>query len=215
MKTFKQFISEEEVKELVDILKRDCKPFLNEANGLFLRRGVRVLKESELEEAMLNGHTIELYTKQTRRDRKALSTSSHWHELADEWFAGKFGLPARTQAVFCLGESGNYDTLKSYGIPCMIFPIGEFSFVWSPKVADLFSDIDDLPHNIAQAQFNGGKDESRALFFRWMDKKGYEDGNLSQALSGSNEIMMVCNSYYAVQLAGNKQALETMMRDLA
>ena len=55
----------------------------------------------------------------------------------EDWFIENFGAPYRNS----VHVTGNIYQTEDYGSPFAIFPIGDFTFVWSPTVSDIAVDI--------------------------------------------------------------------------
>lgn len=178
-----------ELVDLMDVLERDCKPYLDAVmgNGL-LARGIRNPGHG-IEAKLPGGVIVDLYKKEVRQDRKPLHTERVTHYIIDAWFKKKFDISARSETVFCLGARGSDSILGQYGTPYFIFPIGEFSFVWSPKVSDLQVNLS------FQSDIEGNDQEA---IHKWLDTKGYTDKDLEGALTSDKEVMVKCKSYYCI-----------------
>lgn len=113
--------------DIVEIIKRDCKPFLESGAGGLLFRGMR--------------NKPDVVKMSVRQDRKSKALGAKKHASADEWFNKKFGFKARSTAVFATGD--DYDA-HIYGNLYAIFPIGDFKFVWSEVSTDLVFFLTDL-----------------------------------------------------------------------
>lgn len=121
---------------IVEIIQRDCKPFLESGVTRLLFRGMRNKTKTFMKIAV-------------RQDRQPKSMDVDIHNLADKWFDEKFGFKARTTAVFVSGDSVE---AKDYGKLYAIFPIGDFRFVWSQKSSDLFVSLFDLAGTVKKLE---------------------------------------------------------------
>jgi hypothetical protein len=121
---------------IVEIIERDCKPFLESGAKRLLFRGMR-------------NKTKTMLKVNVRQDRKPKSMGVEMHNLADKWFDEKFGFKARSAAVFVTGDSSE---AHDYGSLYAIFPIGDFKFVWSKKSSDLFVHLFDLASTIQKLE---------------------------------------------------------------
>jgi len=114
------------------ILLEECAPFLqqtsyNVANYPLLRGDRRSPQQFG-----------ELAKRQVRlEDRRPANTNIYMHNAMNRFFQKQFGAPFRS-ALFA---SGSATTAQTYGdaMICSVFPIGQFKFVWSPKVRDAFT----------------------------------------------------------------------------
>jgi len=193
MITFKQFLSESDIEAISAsvMINKDCHDFLYETMGSFLVRGVKGLSEIPSHTALDHeGNEMEYGIKNVRTDRRPLDTSARRHKIFDDWFERKFGWKPRSEGVFAFGEKTSVNELKTYGTPCVIFPIGPIKYVWSPRVSDLYADI-----NI----YTGikGDDSVEDRIIDWLDHAGYIDNQLEDAAYNSAEVMIKCSKYYA------------------
>ena len=115
------------LESIVDILRRDCRPFLNEWNenkyGL-LYRGSHSHKNTIVK------------IKSRLKDRMAKDTPSEVHDVLNKIFVKEFGWKVRN-GVFATADD---DTTCQYGYTYHFFPIGKYKYAWSPKITDLYSD---------------------------------------------------------------------------
>jgi hypothetical protein len=175
-----------EMQEALDAIKRDCQPFLKQIeNQLLFRGSIGALAKGEF-----------FFKRDVRMDRVPKSTDQIFHDAMDKWFNKKFGFRARSAAVF---TTGNYHEAFEYGGSkkdgtFAIFPIGDFRFVWSPKVTDLFFEAD--PDKM-------GEDAEKAE--EHLDTLNYKDTDLPAAIRSRKEVMVSCKSYYMLRLRQNDQ----------
>ena len=172
-----------ERQEAIALIKKDCQPFLKQCGGLPLYRGM--LKKG-------------LHLKnRVRQDREPTDTSPFLHYTADDWFKEKFGINARGAAMF---TTGNYKIASYYGGNLekvfAVFPIGEFKFIWSPKVRDLYMSSETLLFKKGERVKND--DILKSRIEDWLDSKEYTDSNLPEAIASKKEVMIACQEYYAV-----------------
>jgi len=186
-----EFLTEEiQVKEMVSKIQQDCQPFLNEANGRLIYRGL--------------GTSTEPFMKKSVRlkDRKPKDVPILLHKTINSFFKKKFGAEFRN-AMFC---SGDIHFADFYGKIYAIFPIGDFKFVWSTHVDDLFMAWDEYDPS-QSADFLQYTDETQTQeikdsikMFLKTYKNTYKNNNLEHAIISNNEIMIRCENYYAVKL---------------
>lgn len=194
MKTFKQFLAEERKIEMFsDLIFQHCRPFLEASGGKgFLLRGIKRLSEVEAHSVLdAEGEEMEYAVKTVRQDRRPLDITGFRSRVIDGWFDEKFGIKARSQCVFAGGNKMEVKDLKHYGTPCAIFPIGEFKYVWSQEVEDVFGDM-----NV----FANTEDELEEKIRDWFDRRNYQTDGLDLAVQLSKEIMIKCDRYYAFPL---------------
>ena len=109
-----------DIDKSVELIKRDCKPFLEEIN-IPLYRGTW----NDYYMAKLN----------RRRNRKPVDTYTEVHDILDNMFLEKFGWRARSEGVFVNQDAQNYygDNLH------LFFPIGKFKYLYSNTIDDLYT----------------------------------------------------------------------------
>lgn len=127
--------------EVFEILKRDCGYYLSILSkckkGHFLIRGYNY----EILSYRMFEHDIE--------KRKPRNMPLQIHTKINNYFLKQFGWKIRN-GVFCYG----FDMLShspidlGYGPFSLFFPIGEFSFVYSPDHFDLFGTVNQSKQNI-------------------------------------------------------------------
>ncbi len=189
MKTFKQFILEDNSPDLKDFLQKNCKNFLSKirSNPDTLTRGIESIPSRVSKfNIFANDSDFQAFTADVRKDRKPLSISDDKHTIINNWFFDNFGIYHRSQSLFCFGGIKNKTTgTYIYGpIKCLIFPIGDFSYVWSPNIADLFGDL--------------GSAQSEEQILDLLEEAKYKNNDFAGALASKNEIMINCDSYLAV-----------------
>ena len=182
---------EAELQDAIKIIKRDCKPFLEQFEGRFLFRGSNSFVTGK-------GPTKFFQKRSVRTDRKPMNTDDDIHKVTDDWFNEKFGIRGRSGAMFA---TGNFGEARAYGTVYCIFPIGDFKFVWSPVVKDLF---------VAGRDINSAKDA-----VPYLDKAGYRDTDFGKAIKSGKEIMIACKEYYMLlaQTVGDRYQILNMLGD--
>jgi hypothetical protein len=170
--------------EVLKMLEKDCKKFIDETEG-FLFRGT-------------NRRIGDLIKKNTARsDRNPVDTSARIHKMADISFKEKFGWKARSEGVF----TATRDSMtKGYGANLyLVFPIGNFGFVWSEEHYDFY---------IAQSEAQSNKRDRVTHRNYSLDQSDvdlliddYTNKNLKQAFADrqAREVILHCpNGYYYV-----------------
>ena len=172
---------------ILKLIKKDCKPFLNlinnQINEYKLYRGLEAAS-----------HPESITKKQIRlNDRRPMSSAQEKHDRYNHYFEEVFGAPFRN-ALFA---SGDRAMAQFYGYPFVVFPIGEFEFIWSPDVNDMALDI--------QWPSVGGfvnVPPSQEVVDDKLEFAGYRKNiDLAQAIKSGNEIMIRGKEYYAVRTA--------------
>jgi len=177
-------ISEYDIDSLI---QKDCKPYLRQIKDKYLYRGMKISDEA------IKG--------QPRMDRMPKDTALHMSKFIDEVCQKLFGWKPRSQGLFATG--GSYQA-GVYGQVYEIYPIGNFKFLWSPNVHDLYTEIRVLINSYRHKQ---GKPRTEAYddlmkipdfldVVRKFIKTEYRDKDLYKAAMHEGEVMILCKSYY-------------------
>ena len=126
-----QYINEELViddwNEMLNIIKKDCSKSLKEFGSTPIYRGTKEIKKDNT-----------LIRVKSRIDRRPTDTPKHLHDLMDELFKKHYGWKARSEGVFVTKYLLD---ASSYGKVTLFFPIGDYKYLWSKKVDDLYEQI--------------------------------------------------------------------------
>lgn len=140
MISFKQFLAEaddvanwrKDVEAIAEIIKRDCGPYIAQSGGRFMYRGFYPSAEKlapvsdKVPQKMMTLGTV-------RKDRRPKDSPQWLHDLMNKKLVEKTGHPLRSQSLFTIGK---LDNAEKYGVGHIIFPIGDFTYAWSEKIAD-------------------------------------------------------------------------------
>lgn len=192
---YKQYLTESitNFMEIVDIIKKDCKPFLKEIKGAddFLIRGIKN-----------NGKDFKRYT--VKGDRPPRDTPKELHDFYNKMFKKYHGWNVRSEGVFTwnLWRKNNWTgQFHSY----MMFPIGQYSYIYSREVDDLYNYVDDLL--LKQEGFTpASSDILKHIDDRIMDKlenlikSKYKTTGIRSIMGKMplSEVVIKCKSYYMV-----------------
>lgn len=190
MITFKNFISEEslmeqEVSAVLRLINYHCKQFVRDSGKTgFIKKGMKWDSIGEIQTTEdAETHLLQFAHKIVKADRSPLDNSKLAHDTMDKWFEEEFGVKARSSSVFVYGESVDVQDLTAYGQPCIIFPVGNFTYEWSPKIGDPFDALGEL--------------ETEEEIVAALEAADYRDDGLPEAIKSKNEIMIQCKSFYA------------------
>lgn len=172
--------------DVLKLIKRDCKKFLVHAKGALALRGTTVdpTKTGKLGELQVKYDVLT-----TRKDRQPRNMPARTHAMLDDWFERNFQMRPRSEGVFAGGEGyGRLDSI--YGRKYAMFPIGDFKFIWSPKVSDLY----DKSRSIGVT--NPEKFEVKMKALNW------QTDDLHGALTSKKhpEVVFLCDRYYMVEV---------------
>lgn len=181
MTSFKDYIRERTINHdsivhsITLKIKKDCKPFLKEIG----KRKIMLWRGTEKQIG-------DIKILRRRKDRKPFSSTKYTHQAFDELFLEYHGWKARSEGVFVSSEK---DDLFSYGDDSYgFFPIGNYRYLWSPHVQDLWTTAIVRERAIS-------KETIKERFKHMM--KNYTDKNLKN--SQDSEISFDVDSYFLVK----------------
>ena len=170
---------------------QDCKPFINEV--IDIEENV-IYRGLQMESFKVRSETIasNVFKAKVRKDRVPLNTKTFIHKSIDDWMNIHFGKKYRSQSIFCAADR---KTVLNFGKPYIILPIGQFSYVWSPFIEDLYSDVVEINSNkFTEHNVDEKLDEI-------LENAQYKNTDLTDAIINypSHEIMIECEEYYAFE----------------
>ena len=166
---------------LCDDLLKNCQPFIKALRGVQnfgLWRGAKKLID-----------TSRLIS--VRTDRQPMDTSRETQNMLDKIFFKKFGWKARSEGLF---GTGNKSFASMYGRPHLVFPVGQFKFIWSPEIKDLYTDMIERDMWIWERDPDGGF----GILSKSIDEANYTDKDFHSAIGSGHEIMIKCKEYYLI-----------------
>jgi hypothetical protein len=145
----------EEVKDIAEILMDNCAPFLKE------------LKKTQYKYMLYRGYKKDVSKSvefvKPRKNRRPKDTPLALHNLLDDLFKKKFGWKVRSEGVFVAPR--NFP-LSDYGRVYLFFPVGKFKYVWSPKVSDLYEELDWIT---TAYYYDSGDFEAEQAIYNWIN----------------------------------------------
>jgi len=183
------YINEENLyKIMIPKMAKDCSKFIKDIRGA---RGSLIRSDFKK-----SGWKIS--KNKTRDERKPMDTHPSLTKLINKSLKKKFGWNARTEnVVFCWGSSKKViNPTARY-----VFPVGNYKFVYSTKVFDLYGDLyhSDLISNLKISGNNNQEDLKKLYdYFVYEYLNSYSDKDIKRAVLYGNEIMVNCKWYYLV-----------------
>lgn len=138
--------------------------------------------------------------KLTRTNRQPRDTLESIHQATDLWFLERFKHRYRSNAT---AATGNRQTAeKDYGTPHFIVPDGDFSFLWSPEMMDIGASVEEVVSGkLSLTDPRAITDQLiKELVYHFLDDKRFETKQPQRAVQSGNEIMIVTEGYYVVNL---------------
>ena len=204
---------DEELKDFTEL----CKPFINEIKDYFpqreefqfLYRGFQFLYRG----FKIPKNNTYIYKKQV--DRKPVSTPDEYHYLFNKVFNYIFKWNVRSDGVFTTTQ---YHTAAGYGTPMLVFPIGDYRYVFSENVYDLYTHteyLDEMIHDeivykysIDDLQDEDIRNEVRYNVVEHYIDENYQDHDLMLAFDSGVEIVFDCTEYYLFPGSMKKQIID-------
>ena len=172
------YIVEEEkgLAHYIPKIQAECKPFLKDiknAAGTLFRDDTK-------------NRNKPVWKKTTRMDRAPLDSSLDFHKQADDLFLKKFGWKARSQGLFCWPLPFKSSFLAN---KWMVFPAGNYKYLWSPAISDLWGDVG-----------MNWEDTDYAIFeLEESYLNTYKTDKIKMSIKHENEIMIQCKYSYLVK----------------
>ena len=167
--------------EVVENIKKNCQPFIKEWGGVphpdqALYRGIDIVWPH--------------YIFNTQPKRKPMGMNLKAQSELDDFFQQEYGHKYRSEyVVFCTGNEAH---TQMFGEPHVIFPVGNFSYLWSPDINDInFSFILKMVHEVI--------DESRFIHNRLLSDVA------------DHEVMINVKSYYAIPIKVYKRSIYPLL----
>ena len=119
------------------------------------------------------------------------------HDAVGKWMTSEFGHNYRENAVFCSGKT--FKTGKEYGKPYRFYAAGEFSYLASYDVEDLYE-----VYELSRQGVSGGDWQEKVtdIVLRRLNKAAWLHNEQLQAMlkdEAPPEIMVSCERYYVVR----------------
>jgi len=184
----KRFLTEESKEEIKDILQRDCSKYLKEVGKNVLYRASKKNVKDIMKLA-------------PRIDRRPRDTNVMVHKVLDDLFKQKYGWNVRSNGIFV---SADPSSIFIYGKPYTFFPIGDYKYVWSPKVRDLTTTVYEIGlESFGILKISGNwkkalKDNEVMIKLKRL-VLSYKTNDLLGSPYDDTEIVFNCKEYYLVR----------------
>jgi hypothetical protein len=201
MSRYIDYLNENKEEEILEILWRDCKPFLNE--HFKSKTSMGLLYRGSSSKSVKDIRKINV-----RKNREPRDVNILIHNIFNDLFQEKFGWKARSEGVFVVANK-KYSSI--YGKSHIFFPIGNYEYLWNPDITDLFGKLlrdpeirkaitgfVDLYGKSKKEQLEELLEIKKKDFKRIVD--GYINYNLIWLIehSSPNEIIFKCDKYYLI-----------------
>ena len=180
-----------ELDAYIQLIRKHCQPYLQQVtNPTAMYRGFGAYNE------LFAHNEVDL------NKRPPINTPPEVHKALNIYFKKQFGAEFRN-ALFC---TGNSQDASYYGRLFVVFPIGEFDFLWSPNIKDLFVEYKRLAYK--------GETDLKEFIGLLKRKGNYQTTDLNAAIISGKEIMIRCHSYYGLNFEDIKDNLNLIRHEL-
>jgi len=149
LKKFESFDSEVTAEEIYDNLQRNCPKYLEILRSCYNNDAPLPDKSDEYEvfkyyqtlPMLYRGSRIDtedIEYVEPRKNRRSKDTNQGVSDEIDDKFESSHGIRPRSEGVFA---TFNSDVASHYGTRHLFFPIGDFKYIWSTKIDDLFEEL--------------------------------------------------------------------------
>lgn len=182
--------------ELGDLLAADAQKYLMTpgVKTSFIYRGLTVPLQSYTTEE-IGGSEVSWIIMDARRDRDPVSTPKAFSNAADAFFNKQFRWTPRRDGTFAVKD---LSLARHYGEGNIFIPLGDFRFIWSEDVSDLYIAYDEIKEDWYDKNLQ--RDEMIEKWIEYLGTAGYTNQDLGRAIASGNEIMFDCNQYLLVHL---------------
>lgn len=197
------FASEQVVRNFATTIKQNCQSYLKQNKHAFvvdpLFRGIK--PPGGFGSGSGDGDASTIRKKVRLSGRRATDMEQPLHDFYNKEFSKLYGGEYRN-AVFVNGSPGS---ASDYGTVYVIFPAGNFTFIWSEEVEDLYVETqkryDDYPiGGFTDAELSDaladGSDLYNDLWHGLINT--YRSDNIVEAIEMKHEIMIRCEYYYGI-----------------
>ncbi len=183
-----------DLEQFMQKIKQDCQPFLSQVD--------EPLTNDALYRGL--GKSTQAFVHKTARldNRIPSDMPENIHDGLNRFFTKEYGAPFRN-GIFATGDR-QFATAysKGPGRAYIIFPIGDFKFLWSPQVRDLYNEIEFWRHDrgIPGKGREPMDDYHLLALFKHLKGKNYKTTAINAAIGSSAEVMIYCKEYYALHI---------------
>lgn len=183
------------ITEEFKLIKRDCQPYLQQNKSPIhqtpMFRGLGGLGATPDSDAIVLKKQVRL------KDRMSKDIRAEVHDVMNKWMTKKFGEPFRN-ALF---THGFRQATTVYGQPYVIFPIGNFTFLYHSQISDIYSTFESFKWNHDPIQPGESMIEFAEKFVDYISGVNlgtWKQDSIKQAIESKHEIAIRCKEYYAV-----------------
>jgi hypothetical protein len=182
-----------------ELIKKDCQPYLQQNPDAVTKNPLyRGVKPPGGHSVSGEGDADYIYKDIRLTDRKPSDMPYDLHQFINGYFKQEYGASFRS-AMFVTGSVG---TAGDYGTTYIIFPTGEFQYLWSPEFEDLFSITGEYGYEFAsnalgrEAAIKATTEIKQHIADEVLST--YQTDDLLAGINARHEIMIRAKSYYGI-----------------
>jgi hypothetical protein len=201
---FKNYLNESiDINDIISLIEKDCKPFINDWKKHISRQYHKWLMSGRKNRVVFE-------KKQVRQDRRPKDLPMELHNFIDVWFQKKLGVKARSKSIF---TSFNPNLADQYGTLHLIFPIGKYKAISSESIYDIYELYEGAIQYIDYAveEWSYLNDDEKNTVFKMINDELHNGEYTDDLTFHNNEIMVVCKEVYIVNSKYHKELLEYFM----
>jgi len=168
---------EEGLDYFIPKIQQECKPFLKDIKGA---AGTIFRLDTK-------NNNKPIWKKTVRKNRRPLDTTVDIHNEIDNLFLKKYGWRARSEGLFCWIKMFNDIFFRTW----LVFPVGNYKYLWSPSVEDLWNQLGNISSNNTQDNVEYFEDT-------YIDT--YYSDRIKMAVKYGVEVMVKCDYAYLVKI---------------
>jgi hypothetical protein len=188
--------------EVAKTIRQNCQPYLQQnphaVDKYAMYRGIGL-------QGFTRRDSTVIYKKIRVDDRYVTHSSPYFHKFFNKKFTELYGAPFRN-AMFVNGQSAK---VAEYGRIYIVFPRGDFNYIWSDEVDDLYirtlrAANDQFPEgfqdwNLRDAIFGETKLRTELDYIA----QTYRSDQLLEGIASGHEIMIRGQAYYGLARSQN------------
>jgi len=182
-----KYLTRENKERKKQILEKECSKFF------------KVIKKKSYFYRGIDGLSTDFKKIKSRKDRKPRDTPFYVHKRIDEMFKKYFGWYVRSEGIFTSPDS---DDLEDYGDIYIFVPVGDFQYIWSREVKDLYTELLNIKavseRKISSEKLIKNTFEKRADIIEDIIKKYHYNKGLNLSTKYKNEVIFKCDYYYVL-----------------
>jgi hypothetical protein len=136
-----------------------------------------------------------------RDNRKPRDIPIHLHAAINRVFKTKFGIPFRN-GTFTTSNMSDAETYSS--TIYVVIPLGEFKFIWSPQISDLFNYLNRKTKDLFGTLTSLYHEEPKVIgtLLKYIDtpefESLYQNTNLRAGITSGHEVMLYADNCYYI-----------------